>query len=59
MDTKTDATCHKYYKLSINYWPELDIPHQSWLKFCFPGIPQVDVDIATHISVDDDGPDRR
>ncbi|PPD66141.1 hypothetical protein GOBAR_DD36979 [Gossypium barbadense] len=30
-----------------------------WFKFCFAGIPQVDVDIATHIRVDDDGPDRR
>lgn len=35
------------------------IPHQSCLEFYFAGIPQVDVDIATHVRVEDDGPDRR
>lgn len=33
--------------------------HQSWLTFCFVGIFQVDVDIATRVNVSDDGPDRR
>lgn len=43
----------------MNYCGKDNVLRQSCLKSCCAVICQVDVDIATHISVFDDGPDRR
>lgn len=41
------------------FFPFKDGIYLSMYFFCCVWLHQVDVDIATHISVNDDGPDRR